>query len=90
MHPRQVIAQYENGDLLFFSCGGRGYDGAGMTAADVIRILQELQGRIRFAHNLDGGGSVTTVIYGDQITKKIDGRGTLNRLRPTFLYVEAN
>lgn len=90
INPRQVIAQYENNDILIFSCGGRGYDGAGMKITDVIRILQELDERVRFAHNLDGGGSVTTVIYGNQITKKIDGNGTVDRLRPTFLYIESN
>ena len=89
-NPRQVIAQFENNDILVFSCGGRGYDGAGMKAVDVIRILMGLEDKIRFAHNLDGGGSVTTVIYGNQITKKIDGNGTLNRIRPTFLYIEKN
>jgi len=89
-HPRQVIAQFQNNDILVFSCGGRGIDGEGMTANDVIRILLGLEDKIRFAHNLDGGGSVTTVIYGNQITKKIDGNGTLNRIRPTFLYIEKN
>lgn len=89
-NPRQVIAQFKNNDILVFSCGGRGIDGEGMTADDVIRILQGLEEKIRFAHNLDGGGSVTTVVYGKQITKMIDGNGTLNRIRPTFLYIEKN
>lgn len=89
-NPRQVIAQFENKDILVFSCGGRGFDGEGMKATDVIRILQGLKDKICFAHNLDGGGSVSTVIYGNQITRMIDGNGTLNRIRPTFLYIEKN
>ncbi len=85
-HPRQVIAQLENLDILFLSCGGRGFDGDGMTARDVIRIL--LKEGVRFAYMLDGGGSTSTVINGELITKKIDANGTRERLRPNFLYVE--
>ena len=84
-HPRQVIAQYDDLDLLILSCGGRGFDGTGMTAADLIRVLQ--QEGVKMAYMLDGGGSTTTVIHGKQITKKIDGKGTRDRLRPNFLYI---
>lgn len=85
-HPRQVIAQMDNLDLLILSCGGRGYDGQGMTAMDLIRVLQEND--VKFGFNLDGGGSVTTVIEGELITKKIDGHGTELRSRSNFLYIE--
>lgn len=84
-HPRQVIAQFDNLDLLFLSCGGRGFEGDGMTAEDLIRILKGLD--VRFAFNLDGGGSVSTVIGNELITPKIDGNGTRERLRPNFLYI---
>ena len=84
-HPRQVIAQMKNLDLVFLSCGGRGFGGEGMTAMDVIRILMEK--KVKFAFNLDGGGSVSTVVDGRLITEKIDGRGTKERLRPNFLYI---
>lgn len=85
-HPRQVIAQCDNLDILILSCGGRGFDGEGMTAQDLIRVL--LEKGVKFAYNLDGGGSVTTVINGNRITKQIDGDGTKDRLRPNFLYVQ--
>lgn len=85
-HPRQVIAQLDDLDLLILSCGGRGFGGDGMTALDVIRIL-EGEG-VKFAFMLDGGGSVATVIHGERITEQIDGDGTMDRLRPNFLYVE--
>lgn len=85
-NPRQVIAQYENLDLLILSCGGRGYGGEGMLASDMVRIL--LENKVKFAVNLDGGGSVCTVINGKRITKQIDGRGTLDRPRSNFLYIE--
>lgn len=84
-HPRQVVAQYDNLDLLFLSCGGRGFDGDGMTAEDLMRILKELN--VRLALNLDGGGSVSTVIGDELITKKIDSNGRAERLRPNFLYI---
>lgn len=86
IHPRQVIAQFDNKDILFLSCGGRGYDGAGMTANNLMRILKDLD--VRFGFNLDGGGSVSTAIGKQNINKKIDGKGTLERLRPNFLYVK--
>lgn len=89
-HPRQVIIQFENMDIMYLSCGGRGFDGAGMKISDVIRIMKEFKEEVMFAYNLDGGGSTTTVIYGDQITKKIDKKGTENRTRANCLYIEAN
>lgn len=85
-HPRQVIAQYDNLDILILSCGGRGFDGEGMTAQEMIKILLELE--VKFAYNLDGGGSVCTVVDGVRITKQIDGNGTKDRLRPNFLFVK--
>jgi len=87
-HPRQVIAQFDNMDLLIFSCGGRGFDGDGMTAKEMMKILKELG--VRFAFNLDGGGSTSTVIKDQLITKRIDNNGTRERLRPNFLYVMEN
>lgn len=84
--PRQVIAQYDNGNILIFSCGGRGFGGVGMSARDVIRILSALN--VKFAFMLDGGGSVTTMVNGERITPLIDGSGTLERPRPNWLYVE--
>lgn len=87
-NPRQVIAQYPNGDLLIFSCGGRGYGGEGMYASDVIRILSNLN--VEFAFMLDGGGSVTTVLNGERITPMIDNYGTEERPRPSWLYIENN
>lgn len=87
-HPRQVIAQFDNMDLLIFSCGGRGYDGDGMTAKEMMRILKDLG--VKFAFNLDGGGSTSTVIKDQLITKRIDNNGTRERLRPNFLYVMEN
>ena len=83
-HPRQIIAQFDNLDILFLSCGGRGFDGEGMTSKDLMRVLQELH--VKFAFMLDGGGS-TSLVEGDKlITKMIDKNGTEERTRPNFLY----
>lgn len=83
-HPRQIIAQFDNLDILFLSCGGRGFDGEGMTSEDLMRVLQGLN--VKFAYMLDGGGS-TTLVEGDKlITKKIDNEGTVERTRPDVLY----
>jgi len=87
-HPRQVIGQFENNDLLFFSCGGRGFDGDGMTAKEMMRILKGLG--VKFAFNLDGGGSTSTMIKTRNINKKIDENGTIERPRPNFLYIRKN
>lgn len=87
-HPRQIIAQFDNLDLLILSCGGRGYGGEGMSADDVIRILQDYEKDVKFAFMLDGGGSVTTVIESKVITKRIDANGTELRPRSNFLYIK--
>jgi len=84
--PRQVIAQFDNGNILVFSSGGRGFGGVGMTAKDVIRILKGKN--VRFAFMLDGGGSVTTVVNGTRITPMIDDEGKLERPRPNWLYIK--
>ena len=83
-HPRQIITQFDNLDILFLSCGGRGFYGQGMTSKDLMRVLQELN--VKFAFMLDGGGS-TSLVEGDKlITKMIDRDGTEERTRPNFLY----
>lgn len=83
-HPRQIIAQFDNLDLLFLSCGGRGFDGEGMTSKDLMRVLQGLN--VKFAYMLDGGGSTSLVVGDELLTKKIDKKGTEERTRPNFLY----
>jgi exopolysaccharide biosynthesis protein len=85
-HPRQVIAQFENLDLLILSCGGRGHGGVGMTGRDLTHIL--LDEGVKFGFMLDGGGSTSTVLNGKLRTPRIDGDGTKDRLRPNFLWIK--
>lgn len=83
-HPRQVIAQFPNKDILVLTCDGRTVDDNGMTSADLIRIL--LPYGVQFAFMLDGGGSTSTVVRGTFINKPIDSSGTEERPIPDFLY----
>lgn len=85
-HPRQVIAQLENLDIVFLTTGGRGFGGKGMTGEELIQILKDLN--VKFAYNLDGGGSTSLVVDQKFINWKVDKNGTQERKRPTFLYVE--
>lgn len=83
-HPRQIIAQYDNKDLLILTCGGRGIEGEGMTYSDLVRIL--LGEGVSFAFMLDGGGSTQTVVRGSSIIRPFDGNGYNERKVVDFLY----
>lgn len=84
-HPRQVIAQLANNDILFLTCEGRTRTSEGMTYEDVARILLA-RGAV-FAYNLDGGGSSQTVVRGVLANVPIDG-GSVERPVRDFLYVK--
>jgi hypothetical protein len=86
INPRQAIAQMPNNDIIFFSCEGRNNKDAGMTYADMIRIL--LAQGVTFAYNLDGGGSSQTLVRGVLLNNPIDDGGKTERLVPDFLYVK--
>ncbi|WP_117161331.1 phosphodiester glycosidase family protein [Paraliobacillus sp. X-1268] len=87
-HPRQVIAQLPNKDLLFFTVKGRTDLSKGMTYNDCIRVLQEFN--VTFAYCLDGGGSTQSVVRGVLLNDPIDGDGKIERKVPDFLYVVKN
>lgn len=58
---RQVFGQYANGDYALLTFEGRGFDNStGITIADASAICVKLG--LKFAVNLDGGGSTETVI----------------------------
>ena len=83
-HPRQVIAQMPNKDIIILGCDGRLSNEAGMTLADCVRILLPLG--VKFAYNLDGGGSRSTILKNKKIDVNIDSSGTVERTVPSFLY----
>lgn len=80
--PRQIIGQWGNGDYAIITSEGRGYQhSTGITPERCTEICQELG--LKFAYNLDGGGSTQTVI-GDKTLNTIY-EGTDGRLVPAFI-----
>lgn len=78
---RQVIGQFANGDYIFIVSQGRGYDNSqGFTMEELQELCISLG--IKFAYNLDGGGSVQTVL-GRKLFTDI-GTGEL-RNRPSLI-----
>lgn len=91
-HPRQVIGQLPNKDLIFFSCDGRenntdSFIEEGMTLAEVADVLFDYYGNIQFAYNLDGGGSTSSVLRSTKLNKAQDKDFTSDRPVLDFLYV---
>lgn len=79
---RQIIGQFGNGDYAIITCEGRNYDNSdGWTIADAQRVCQELG--LKFAYNLDGGGSTETVIGKKQINTIYEN--TEGRIVPTYI-----
>lgn len=79
---RQIIGQFGNGDYAILTCEGRNFDHSdGWTLAEAQVICQKLG--LKFAYNLDGGGSTQTVIYKKQINTIYEQ--TTGRKVPTFI-----
>lgn len=69
---RQIIGQFANGDYAIISCDGRGFNNStGWTIVQAQRIC--LKHGLKFAYNLDGGGSTETVIQKKQLNLMYDG-----------------
>lgn len=91
-HPRQVIGQLPNKDIIFFSCDGRenntsSFIEEGMTLKEVAEVLFDYYGDIQFAYNLDGGGSTSSVLRSTKLNKAQDENFTADRPVLDFLYV---
>lgn len=79
---RQIIGQFENGDYCILTCEGRGYDNSdGWTIPEAQTICKNIG--LKFAYNLDGGGSTETVIGNEQINTIYEG--TYGRKVPTYI-----
>lgn len=79
---RQIIGQFGNGDYCIVTCEGRDYDHSdGWTIAEAQSICQKIG--LKFAYNLDGGGSTETVLNKKQINTIYEG--TTGRKVPTLL-----
>ena len=72
-NPRQVIGQLINGDYITLTCDGRASGEKGFTLIDMQRILMERKD-VKFAYNLDGGGSTSTVVEKKHINRIIEGQ----------------
>ena len=79
---RQIIGQFGNGDYAIVTCEGRGFNNSdGWTLAEAQTICQKIG--LKFAYNLDGGGSTETMI-GKYPVNLVYERGT-GRKVPTFI-----
>src|SRR5699024_6075033 len=90
-HPRQVIAQLPNKDLIFFSCDGRENNThtmieKGMTLQEVAEPLLDHYD-IEFAYNMDGGGSTSSVVRSHKLNRSMDENKTEERKVLDFLYI---
>ena len=90
-HPRQVIAQLPNKDLIFFSCDGRENNThtmieKGMTLQEVAETLLDHYD-VEFAYNMDGGGSTSSVVRSHKLNKSMDENKTEERKVLDFLYI---
>lgn len=71
-NPRQVICQTDSGDYFVFSCDGRKADETGLTLEQIGNIL--LSFSVKFAFNLDGGGSTQTFVKKKRINRLLENR----------------
>lgn len=76
-HPRQIIGILSTGDFFTFCCDGRTDGEEGMTLKECINTLSELAS-IKYAFNLDGGGSTQTATYHKEVNRRLDGRKVPN------------
>lgn len=68
---RQIIGQYGNGDYAIITCEGRNFNNSrGWTVPEAQNMCLKLG--LKFAFNLDGGGSTQTVIGKKQLTQIYD------------------
>lgn len=79
---RQIIGQFGNGDYAIVTCEGRNFDHSdGWTMEEAKTVCKKLG--LKFAFNLDGGGSTETVIGKKQINTIYEG--TYGRIVPTYI-----
>ena len=79
---RQIIGQFGNGDYAIITCEGQGFQNSqGWTIAQAQSICQKLG--LKFAYNLDGGGSTATLLNKKQFNSVYEGN--TGRIVPTYI-----
>ena len=79
---RQIIGQFGNGDYAIVTCEGRDFNNSdGWTIAEAQTICQKLG--LKFAYNLDGGGSTETMLGQKPINTIYEN--ITGRIVPTFI-----
>ena len=86
INSHQVITQMDNLDLKIFSFGGNTKNRKGFTLDDTYRVLSQYN--LKFAYNLDGGGSTSTILNGVYTSDLQDDFGRSMRKVPSFMYFE--
>lgn len=67
-HPRTIIGEYANGDIILIVVDGRQSDwSSGVTLERLLEKLAELG--VKEGYNLDGGGS-STLVYGETVLNR--------------------
>lgn len=79
---RQIIGQYGNGDYCIITSEGRNFhNSVGLTMTDAQRVCKGLG--LKFAYNLDGGGSTELMIKRKMVNLVYEG--TTGRVRDSFI-----
>ncbi len=79
---RQIIGQFGNGDYAVITCEGNDFQNSrGWTIAEAQDICQRLG--LKFAYNLDGGGSTATLLNKKQFNSVYEG--STGRIVPTYI-----
>ena len=79
---RQIIGQWGNGDYAIITCEGRSFHNSdGWTIAEAQTIC--VKHGLKFAYNLDGGGSTETMLGKKHINTIYEN--TTGRIVPTFI-----
>lgn len=79
---RQIIGQFGNGDYAIITCEGRAFNNSdGWTIAEAQSVCKKHG--LKFAYNLDGGGSTETMLGKKHINTIYEG--TTGRKVPTFI-----
>lgn len=78
-HPRQIVGTLSNGNYFTFCCDGRTEGELGMTLSECIDTMKKIM-PIKFAFNLDGGGSTQSCVRKKQINRAIDNRRVPNAI----------